>query len=198
MGGGVKLPNVSYCEKENEVHYNPLIYQTIEYLSIDGNKVNTSGWSAAPFLDVNGNNIPIISNTYDNGKGIIKLEKNCYQVGNSAFYKRNTLLSITIPNSVTIIEDAFDSCSGLTMVNLGNGVTTIGNYTFRSCKSLTGITIPDSVTSIGKQAFYYCSSLTGITIPNSVTTIGDDAFNLCGALKLKKQMILKKKCLIIR
>ena len=26
-GGEVSLPNVSYCEKENEVHYNPLIIQ---------------------------------------------------------------------------------------------------------------------------------------------------------------------------
>ena len=24
MGGGVNLPNVSYCQKENEVHYNPI------------------------------------------------------------------------------------------------------------------------------------------------------------------------------
>ena len=183
-GGGVELPNVSYCENENEVHYNPLIQLNNEiwYTSSNGKIVEPSSDSTAPFLDANGNNIPIVSNTYENGKGVIKLEKDCYKLGHNAFYKSSNLLTITIPNSVTIIADAFDSCSGLTTVNLGNGVTTIDNYAFRSCTSLTEITIPESVTTIGKQAFYNCKSLIGITIPDKVTLIGENAFNGCSSL----------------
>jgi len=69
--------------------------------------------------------------------------------------------------------------SDVKSVNIGNGVTSIGDYAFRWCKNLTSITISDSVTSIGDSAFYYCESLTNITIPDSVTSIGDSAFDFC-------------------
>lgn len=59
--------------------------------------------------------------------------------------------------SVTSIGDfAFDGCTGLTSVTIGNGVTNIGDYAFSYCKGLTNITIPNSVTRIGSLAFYYC------------------------------------------
>lgn len=61
-------------------------------------------------------------------------------------------------------------------VNIGNGVTSIGERAFEDCSSLKNITIPDGVTSIGWRAFEVCSSLTSITIPESVTSIGGDAF----------------------
>ena len=85
--------------------------------------------------------------------------------------------------SVTSIGDfAFDGCTGLTSVTIGNGVTNIGDYAFSYCKGLTNITIPNSVTRIGSLAFYYCSGLTSITIPNSVTSIGSEVFKSCSNL----------------
>ena len=56
-------------------------------------------------------------------------------------------------------NEVFKSCSSLTSVTIGNGVTSIGNSTFQGCSSLTSITIPDSVTSIGNSAFYGCNKL---------------------------------------
>ena len=67
-------------------------------------------------------------------------------------------------------------------VELGSGVTSIGDYAFRYCYSLSSITIPDSVTSISNQAFYKCYSLSSITIPDSVTSIGSSAFGYCSSL----------------
>ncbi len=64
-------------------------------------------------------------------------------------------------------------------VEIGNGVTTIGNYAFANCYDLTNVTIPGSVISIGSSAFDYCSSLAGVTIPYGVITIGDYAFTDC-------------------
>ena len=157
MGGAVIKPNVSYCRKENEVHYNPLILQPnneIWYTSTDGTIVTPE--STTPFLDVDGNNIKIISNTYEKGKGIIKLKKECKKIGNWAFYGCTSLSSITIPDSVT----------------------SIGENAFSGCTSLTGITIPDSVTSIGNYAFEFCDSLSSIILlPETPPTLGTNAFN---------------------
>ncbi|MBR5272994.1 MAG: leucine-rich repeat domain-containing protein [Clostridia bacterium] len=95
---------------------------------------------------------------------------------------------ITIPSTlggypVTSIGDgAFDSCSNLTSVTIGDSVTSIGSWAFYKCSSLKSITIGDSVTSIGDFAFEYCSNLTSVTIPDSVTSIGDHAFFNCNSL----------------
>ena len=96
--------------------------------------------------------------------------------------------AITIPSKidgkpVTRIGDgAFEDCTGLTSVTLGNSVTSIGDVAFYDCSGLTSITIPDSVTSIGDSAFLECTGLTSITIPNSVESIGHDAFLGCTGL----------------
>ena len=104
-------------------------------------------------------------------------------IGDYAFQHKDSLISVTIPNSVTAIGDyAFQSCYGLTSVTIGNGVTSIGQLLFSFCGSLTSVTIGNSVTSIGAQAFISCSSLTSVTIPNSVTSIGNNAFKDCYSL----------------
>ncbi len=55
-------------------------------------------------------------------------------------------------------------------------VTSISELAFQHCSNLTSVTIGNSVTSIGNWAFNGCSSLTSVTIPNSVITIGYMAF----------------------
>ena len=155
----------------------------IEYTSSDGNKVEPYSGATTPFMDGSSKNIPIISNTYENGKGIIKLQKECKRIGDYAFSDCTKLNNISIPNSVTEIDDGtFYNCSSLTGITIPDKVTSIGDHAFRDCSSLTGITIPDSVTSIGEGAFSGCTSLTGIAIPNSVTSIGERAFRDCSSL----------------
>ena len=148
----------------------------------------------------------ILSNTYENGKGVITFGDEVTYIGAKAFYEceglkqiaipnsvteikyrafRNcsSLTSITIPNSVTGIQsETFRNCSSLTSVTIPNSVKSIGDYAFLGCSSLTNVTIPNSVKSIGGAAFYGCSSLTSITIPNSVTWIGTNAFRNCSSL----------------
>ena len=104
-------------------------------------------------------------------------------IGNSAFNGCTGLTSVTIGNSVTSIgNSAFNGCTGLTSVTIGNGVTSIDLYAFKGCTGLTSVTIPNSVTSIGGEAFFACSGLTSVTIPNSVTSIGNKAFQGCSGL----------------
>ncbi|MBR5787612.1 MAG: leucine-rich repeat protein, partial [Muribaculaceae bacterium] len=103
--------------------------------------------------------------------------------GEGAFNSCTSLTSVEIGNSVTSIGDyAFSNCSSLTSVIIGNSVTSIGEGAFVYCSSLTSIQIPNSVTSIGEWALGYCSSLTSIEIGNSVTSIGNNAFAYCESL----------------
>ena len=83
-----------------------------------------------------------------------------YKIYQYAFYGRNDIISVVIPDSVT----------------------SIGSSAFRGCTGLTSITIPDSVTSIGDKAFYVCTCLESVTIGNGVTSIGKSAFKGCDGL----------------
>jgi len=100
-----------------------------------------------------------------------------------AFYRRNSLKSVILPSSVTVIGNgAFNDCVGLTSVTLPASVNSIEDRAFESCSGLRSITIPSSVNFIGDYAFSSCSGLTSITIPNSVTNIGVHAFSSCTGL----------------
>jgi hypothetical protein len=65
--------------------------------------------------DVFGANI--VSNTYENGKGVITFDGDITSIGESAFADCSGLTSITIPNRVTTIRrEAFSGCSSLNSI----------------------------------------------------------------------------------
>ncbi len=95
-----------------------------------------------------------------------------------------SLESITLPNSVTSIEDeAFSSCTSLNSITIPDSVTKIGKNAFTDCVNLTEVIIPENVTEFGKGAFAGCISLTEVVIPESVTSIGDFAFLECSSIE---------------
>lgn len=94
------------------------------------------------------------------------------------YYIPSSIKSVILTRGI-IPNSAFNNCTGLTSVTIGNGVTSIGDSAFCYC-GLTSITIPNSVTYIGENAFSGCTGLTSITIGNSVTSIGENAFYGCG------------------
>ena len=95
---------------------------------------------------------------------------------------RNAIQKVEIGSGVTGIGDfAFDRCYGLSSITIPDSVTRIGDNAFNYCYGLSSITIPDSVTRIYSYAFAY-SALTSITIPDSVTRIDNNAFYGCSAL----------------
>lgn len=107
---------------------------------------------------------------------------NTVSVIRSYAFRGSSLASIVIPNSVTSIEKyAFFECYKLKSATISNNLSSIGFYVFGKC-GLTSVTIPESVTVIENSAFFYCSSLQGITIPGNVTTIGGQAFSGCSSL----------------
>ncbi len=108
--------------------------------------------------------------------------KSVTSIGAEAFMS-STLISVEIPNSVTIIgESAFSHCENLYTVKMSDSVDYIANSTFWACYNLSEIEIPSGVTFIDYGAFYDCESLMSINIPDSVTSIGERAFEGCVAL----------------
>ena len=100
----------------------------------------------------------------------------------SPVYNNSNVKKVVIEDGVTSIGTAAFSGCGLISITIPDSVTSIENHAFAYCSNLTGITIPDSVTSIEIAAFYGCG-LTSITIPDSVTRIGDLAFYNCSNLQ---------------
>ena len=85
-------------------------------------------------------------------------------------------------NVTTIGDNAFNSCTSLTSIEISEGVTSIGEYAFIDCTALASVKIPSSVTSINEGAFCRCSALKSVEILNGLKTIGDSAFMNCTAL----------------
>ncbi|MBE6818184.1 MAG: hypothetical protein E7517_03365 [Ruminococcaceae bacterium] len=77
----------------------------------------------------------------------------------------------------------YDYRAEIRSVEVGTGVTKIGDYAFAYCENVTAVSFAGSVTNIGEYAFCYCDSLQSITLPAALTTIGQYAFENCSALK---------------
>ncbi|MBP5366455.1 MAG: leucine-rich repeat protein [Bacteroidales bacterium] len=167
----------------------------------------------ALYLGNNGNQYLLLVYAKSDNIKTCEINSDCKFIHSNAFYDCSSLTSITIPNSVTNIdESAFWGCSSLkyneydnalylgntdnpylflfkakdtdiTSVEINNNCKFIEYSAFSECRSLASVTIGNSVTTIGNRAFVFCSSLTSITIPNSVTNIGDWSFANCSSLK---------------
>ncbi|MBR4029253.1 MAG: leucine-rich repeat domain-containing protein [Alistipes sp.] len=105
----------------------------------------------------------VSSNDYDpnTGKGVINFLEDLTVVDASAFAGCESLLSVTLPNSITEIQ----------------------SEAFYNCTSLKGIIIPEGVGIVGESAFGGCTNLQKITIGYDVWEIGDFAFNGCESLE---------------
>ncbi len=119
-------------------------------------------------------------------------------IKNHAFYKCTDLTSITIPKSVSKIENsAFQGCSALKKViiddikswcsvdfeNAYSNPLQLAHHIFSDENTeVQELSIPNSVINIGARAFASCTGLTLINIPNTVTSIGNSAFQGCTGL----------------
>ena len=109
-------------------------------------------------------------------------------IGDKAFYNDKTLVSITIPYTISVIgEEAFGLCINLKEVIYENDakISTISKKAFSECKNLEIITIPKKVKTIGEMVFNECESLTEVIIEEGsiIEYIASDAFIKCANLK---------------
>lgn len=103
-------------------------------------------------------------------------------LGYDVFVGCKALESVTIPSVFeTLPRSSFSGCSGLKTVEVHS--KTIGNYAFENCTSLISLTLGDEVETIGYHAFTGCTSLTKIEVPDTVTALDSEVFRNCTSLK---------------
>ena len=186
-------PNTKFEERTTEITISSEKYGISKAITIMQQGVSAESKNVIIYTSSNGKIVTphssnvfganIVSNTYENGQGVIIFDAPVTSIGDSAFNSCSSLTRVTIGNGVTSIGDyAFYECTSLTSVIIPDSVTSIGKSEFSRCTLLTSVTIPNSVTKIGDSAFSKCTSLTSVTIPNSVTWIGDYAFCECTSL----------------
>lgn len=105
--------------------------------------------------------------------------KTVLEIGSKAFQNKTTISKVEIPDGYTKIGDyAFDGCTGLASIVIPATVTNIAQYAFQNT-GLTSIELQEGLTTIGRMAFKDSVNLTGtIKLPSSLTSLGDYAFPL--------------------
>lgn len=83
---------------------------------------------------------------------------------------------------ISVGEDAFLGCDGLSSVRLDERMTSLSAGCF-SGTSLRSVQIPDRVTVIPENAFEGCRALVALTMGAGVTSVEDSAFYDCSALR---------------
>ena len=120
----------------------------IWYTSTDGQVVTPT--KPGGIQDADGNTLNILSNTYENDKGVIKLDGD-------------------VASFVPVGSDGvFDSCATLASISIPDSVTSIGKYTFYDCRSLASVTIGNSVSSFGYNVFQGCNNLAYVNYTGTV------------------------------
>ena len=98
---------------------------------------------------------------------------------NSPFDSNTTLRSVVITDiAEKIPEKEFFGCINLQDVQIGNGVTTIGDWAFSGCSSLKSFSFGINVSNIGKETFSDCTALTQLISHAATPPIcGDQALD---------------------
>lgn len=105
-------------------------------------------------------------------------------VGRNSFAGCETITGISLPNTVYYIESgAFENCTNLETVTLGNSLRTIGDIAFRLCFALKEVRLPDTVTSIGILCFQRCERLELVYLGSGLKDVSHKAFSGCIRLK---------------
>ena len=118
---------------------------------------------------------------------ISKVPDNWTMIPNSTFISCRSItnMDLSTTNVAIIGTNAFNACSGLITLNLGN-TQRIYQAGFQNCSSLTSV-IANNVTILNSQSFYGCRALKKICLPSVIemnaTSVNYGQFYNCTSLK---------------
>jgi hypothetical protein len=120
----------------------------------------------------------------------VVIPENLEAVGNVAFGYNTSLLSVEYQARNAISEKewgwswggAFEGCTSLERVTLGDAVEVVPHAAFKQCKGLLKVTTNSGLREIREEAFFGCSSLASVNLPERLTDVGYEAFSWCTSL----------------
>ena len=118
--------------------------------------------------------------------GNLLLHDGVVSIGNSAFRRTPLKGELVLPQNLEVLSDfAFSGCDFYGELKLPNSLRSIGANVFgywedgSNWRLMGVLEIPEGVVSIGEGAFYNCWGLEGVIFPESVETIRNEAFYQC-------------------
>ncbi|MCR4738825.1 MAG: leucine-rich repeat protein [Lachnospiraceae bacterium] len=107
----------------------------------------------------------------------VEFEEGRTAIPTQLFRNCDSLETITIPDTVTSIENAaFQNSNNLRTVVFGANLTRIGYQAFSGCTGLQSINLPDSVTEIDADCFDGCTNLSAVTLSKNLQKLEYGAF----------------------
>ena len=100
-------------------------------------------------------------------------------LGKGAFEGCSKLQKITIPQGMKKIGERVFTGSGITAIEMPEGMEQVAEYCFMDCKALKIAKLPESLTKIGVGIFYGCESLQEVNLPRGITEIPPLTFGNC-------------------
>lgn len=113
---------------------------------------------------------------------IFKHVTNCNEIGPYMFCNCSFYRIILPKESVSIRNRAFENCSNLETIIIGENVEEIGDKAFYRCTKLSQINIPNGVKKVYSHAFGDCSNLISVTLGENVEYLGEGVFENCDSL----------------
>ena len=138
---------------------------------------------------------------YDSNLAEVTIPSSVKTIDYNSFCKNTALKSIVIPSSVTTL-DAFQDCTSLTSIKIGDNISDISAYAFAEspvyenqykkgivyigkcllyCNTVvyksSKVTVKDGTKTIANGAFNVNDKIKTVVLPKSVKYIGEDAFS---------------------
>lgn len=121
--------------------------------------------------------VPHVNNIYFDSQCQIK------EIGAYAFYKLAEVKNISLPTTISKIEDYAFYESGIDEIVLPTSLKSIGAYAFANSK-VSHVKFNEALTSLGQYAFYRAMNLTYADLSyTKLTAIADSAFENCINMK---------------
>ena len=173
----------------------PMTYIDLSEASVVGKIVLMPDDVPYPYLEVDGNAIPMMafategtSGRNEDGRGIptqdnmlkeFKFPKGITHIGYAAFmFTTNLTGTLSLPSQLTYIEFAafgYSQISGDLVIP--ESIKVIRGMAFGACQKLTGtLIIPDNITELGEGAFASTGFTGTVIIPKSIAVIDDETF----------------------
>lgn len=126
------------------------------------------------------------------------------EIGEYAFYRREKLVSLTLPSFVSKLGEGAFARSGIAALSLPDSVSAIPDLCFELCaiksvrlpaylnsigygafedSGLQSVVLPDWLDQLGERAFYSCDALENVHLSESLISLPAACFSGCEALK---------------